>query len=174
MPYQYIKKCGKLFIAARSSSIDIFNSVDGSLYSTWSSVPPQAPVPQNVNLNPEDDDVKLATQEVQPVSADNETKTTSPPAKRRKLSPAKDGENLESKEDTKESKKGGKGEKNQKQSKAPGPEAPAVIALAVTKNAKHVVAITGEDKSIRVFEVIEQHGIPQLKHISQRFVKPTL
>ncbi|RDL34641.1 uncharacterized protein BP5553_07769 [Venustampulla echinocandica] len=173
MPYQYIKKCGNLLAAARGSNIDIFNSADGSLCSTWSSAPAPAQVSQNASSIPEDTDANLAAQEPQPASVENEVNTTSPPAKRRKLSSTEDGKNIESKEDIKEPEKGGKNEKKQKQNKRPGSsssglEAPAVIALAVTKNAQHVVAITGEDKSIRVFEVIEKHGIPQLNHISQR------
>jgi len=44
-------------------------------------------------------------------------------------------------------------------------EAPAVIALASTRRGDHVIVVTGEDKSIRVFE---HDGRGQLRQISQR------
>ena len=46
-------------------------------------------------------------------------------------------------------------------------EAPAVIALTSTTGGDHVIVVTGEDKSIRVFE---HDGRGHLRHISQRYV----
>ncbi len=44
--------------------------------------------------------------------------------------------------------------------------APAVIAIASTRDGDHVIVVTGEDKSIRVFEQYERG---QLRCISQRY-----
>jgi tRNA (guanine-N(7)-)-methyltransferase subunit TRM82 len=44
-------------------------------------------------------------------------------------------------------------------------EGPVVIALASTRRGDHVIVVTGEDKSIRVFE---HDGKGQLRQISQR------
>jgi tRNA (guanine-N(7)-)-methyltransferase subunit TRM82 len=85
----------------------------------------------------------------------------SPPTKKRKLSASGPADKQTV------SKDGGK-KKNRSDAVLSGLEAPAVVALASTKASNHVVAVTGEDKSIRVFEIIQKDGIHQLKQLSQR------
>jgi tRNA (guanine-N(7)-)-methyltransferase subunit TRM82 len=88
--------------------------------------------------------------------------STSPPAKRRKLSNAGD---------TKPSGEEGKGKKksnNRSESVVSGLDAPAIIALTVTQDSQHVIAVSGEDKSIRVFERTIEDGKEYLKSVSQR------
>jgi tRNA (guanine-N(7)-)-methyltransferase subunit TRM82 len=81
-----------------------------------------------------------------------------PPVKRRKLSGAEDQE-----------KNGRKKANNRSDAVTSGLESPAVISLAVTKEGRHVVAVTGEDKSIRVFEsIFAKDGKHQLRHLSRR------
>jgi tRNA (guanine-N(7)-)-methyltransferase subunit TRM82 len=83
-----------------------------------------------------------------------------PPAKKRKLSasgPA-DAQRVSN----------GRKKKKQYDAVLGGLEAPAIVALSITKASNHVVAVTGEDKSIRVFEIIQKDGIQQLKQLSQR------
>lgn len=99
-----------------------------------------------------------------------------PPAKKRKLSSenieAKNGETSASTPNTKQEQQDGKKKKqkqnNRSEAVASGLQAPAVIALAATKDGKHVIAVTGEDKSIRVFESIEEGGSHKLQQLSQR------
>jgi tRNA (guanine-N(7)-)-methyltransferase subunit TRM82 len=168
MPYQCMEKCGNFLVAARGSNIDLFSFTDGSFLSTWQCPPNQEP-----------SRARPATQEVKPTLENEHSKTSSvdivieasaPPAKRRKVS--EEDQDGNSANDQKEDNKGGN-KKNKKQnsrseSVASGLEAPAVIALAVTSDAAHVIAITGEDKSIRVFSVISQDGVAQLQQLSQR------
>lgn len=142
MPYQRLHRSGNILIAARGSSIDSFSLQNGSFLSTWTNAPSSKPQP--------------------PTS----TPASSPPAKRRKIS---DGEIEEGKEELKEepvkaqngsspSKKEKKKQNNRSEAVASGLEHPAIIALTVTQDGKHVVAVTAEDKSIRVFENISTAG----------------
>ncbi|GAP86210.1 putative wd repeat domain-containing protein [Rosellinia necatrix] len=61
------------------------------------------------------------------------------------------------------------GEKNQKKGKSnrppPRPEAPFLVLLAATEDGRHVIAVTGQDKTLWVFE---HDGKGSLKEISQR------
>jgi len=141
MPYQCLQKCGNILIAARGSSIDSFSLEDRSLLSTW-----KCPTPFQ--------DLKIA----EPSKSTTEKSDTEPsPAKKRKLSVGGDSEKPEVK----------KKSNNRADAVSSGLEAPAVIALAV--RGQHVVAVTGEDKSIRVFEnMFKEDGKHYLKHISQR------
>jgi tRNA (guanine-N(7)-)-methyltransferase subunit TRM82 len=107
--------------------------------------------------------MKLITQNSE-VPVDAVRDPSSPPVKRRKLSAARDPQEP--------NEKNGNGKKkvnNRSDAVASGLQAPAIIALAVTTRSKHVIAVTGEDKSIRVFEsVFESDGKHQLRHVSQR------
>ena len=86
------------------------------------------------------------------------------PAKRRKLSAS---EPVESRQEEKEGKKK---QNNRSDAVLSGLEAPAVIALAATKDCHHVIVVTGEDKSIRVLEIAQEGGEFRLKQLSQRYV----
>lgn len=164
--------CGNVLVAARGSSIDSFNVETGSLLSTWTcpasqeakkEIPPTVATPKEETPSP-------AT----PAEGES-AEVDGPPAKKRKLS----SENVEAKkEDTSKSKtnpeqQDGKKQKRQKQNNrseavTSGLQAPAVIALAATQDGRHVIAVTGEDKSIRVFESISENGSHRLNHLSQR------
>ncbi|KAH8676880.1 hypothetical protein BGZ60DRAFT_526302 [Tricladium varicosporioides] len=179
MPYQCLEKCGKFLVAARGSNIDLFNVEDGSFIFTWSSVPA---VVHGGNLPAGDEAAQLQHEVSQLSSVNIKVDASPPPAKRRKLSGNEDeksetkGENTEkvdpeSKGESKENEKTEKKQKKQKQnnrSETSGFESPSIIALATTNDAKHVVAITGEDKAIRVFEIIETEGVVEVRQISQR------
>jgi tRNA (guanine-N(7)-)-methyltransferase subunit TRM82 len=164
-----MEKCGNFLVAARGSNIDLFSLTVGSFLSTW-----QCPSHQN---SPK---AKPAVQEAKPKLENEDSKSSSvdiiveassPPAKRRKLSD-EDEQDENSVNGQKEDNKGGnkknKKQNNRSESVASGLEAPAVIALTVTSDAAHVIVITGEDKSIRVFSVISQDGVAQLQQLSQR------
>jgi tRNA (guanine-N(7)-)-methyltransferase subunit TRM82 len=166
MPYQCMARLGNILIAARGSSIDSLNISDGSLLSTWNC--PSTPIPEvsNGNATP-----KKPASEVKPALEKSESSSVdvtldvsgSPPAKKRRLS--KDEEKQPPKELVSQNPPKKK-QNNRSDAVASGLEAPAVIALAVTRDGKHVVAVTGEDKTIRVFQSLSNEGY--LEQISQR------
>jgi len=161
MPYQCLAKCGNILLAARGSRIDSFNLENGSLLSTWSCPSTQ----ENLNGKVADGATikKITTQNSESSSVDITLDAPSPPAKRRKLSSS------EAADVEPGSKEGKKKQNNRSDAVASGLEAPAVIALTATRDARHVIAVTGEDKSIRVFEnSIEEGGKQELKQISKR------
>ncbi|KAG9238788.1 guanine-N(7)--methyltransferase subunit trm82 [Amylocarpus encephaloides] len=180
MPYQCLERCGKLLVAARDSNIDLFNlENDNAFLSTWSCNSSQQP--QNGKIELKKDGSKVATNESQLSSVEVQLEEAlTPPAKRRKLSV--DAGKPETEEATTEpiqelgaTENGVKKQKKQKQNNrsnaiSTGLEAPAIIALAVTKDEQHVIAITGEDKCIRVFEIIEKDGILCLNLLSERIM----
>jgi tRNA (guanine-N(7)-)-methyltransferase subunit TRM82 len=163
MPYQCLAKCGKVLIAARGSSIDSFNLEDGSLLSTWKCLATQkSKTSEQVVSNR-----LVETPELTASSEDVVLHSSSPPAKRRKLFAT--GEDATPNSSEKQGKK--KDAAAAAAAVVGGLEAaPAVIALTVTANGQHVIAVT-EDKSIRVFEnLIEGNGKQSLKQLSQRSV----
>ncbi|KAF4625906.1 hypothetical protein G7Y89_g12262 [Cudoniella acicularis] len=184
MPYQCLEKCGKYLVAASGSHIDLFGLDDGSYFSRWTC--PSLQGSENANGIAGETGAEFAHQDSRSSSFDikvDATSPSSPPAKRRKLSQTGDektelglpNESNELVEDSKDRLGGGKKQKKQKQNSrsaavASGFDAPAVIALTVTKSSGHVVAITGEDKNIRVFELMEADGVPRLNQLSQRQV----
>lgn len=155
MPYQCLKQCGTILIAARGSSIDSFSLEDRSLLSTWK-------IPSNQQSNI----VQNSGTSANPTSQNSESmdialNSEAPPAKRRKLS------NAENSQKPSEKRKAN----NRSDAVAYGLQAPAVIALAATKGGRHVIAVTGEDKSIRVLEnIFEDGGTHKLRQISQRIM----
>ena len=150
MPYQCLQRCGEFLIAARGSSIDSFSLEDHTLLSTW---PKASHSAENSKKK-----AKASYEE----SVDIVLGSTEPPAKRRKLTiaeetPKRDGQN------------GKKKQNNRSDAVSSGLQAPAIVTLAATGNGKHVIAVTGEDKSIRVFaNVHDADGKHTLQQISQR------
>jgi tRNA (guanine-N(7)-)-methyltransferase subunit TRM82 len=162
IPYQCLKKYETTLIAARGSSIDLFNLEDHLLLSTWKC--PSEPEPEpGFSLSVPETSMKPAPQESKS-NADiiSNTDASTPQAKRRKLS------NAAHSPKTSET-NGQRKANNRSDAVASGLQAPAVIALAVARGGKHVIAVTGEDKSIRVFEDVSgPNGGHQLQQISQR------
>ncbi|EKD17319.1 WD repeat domain-containing protein [Drepanopeziza brunnea f. sp. 'multigermtubi' MB_m1] len=169
MPYQCMAKSGNKLVAARGSSIDIFNLQTGSLLSVWKC--PASQETKNENGNSKELPITTETSEPMPLKEEiNEE--SGPPAKKRKLS---DEPEPNEDPDKKSEQKSGKNEKKAKPNSrsaavSSGLEAPAVIALAATKDGRHVIAVTGEDKSIRVFESTDEGGVQKLNQISQRIM----
>ena len=161
MPYQRLQRSGNILIAARGSSIDSFSLEDGSLLSTWTNTPPAKSEP--------------------PIPKTEPTTASTPPAKRRKISPGEEeDEKVEEKtEDIPKpqngsappGKKDKKKQNNRSDAVASGLESPAIIALSVTKDGKYVIAVTAEDKSIRVFEnALTEGGKHELVLLSTRYL----
>jgi tRNA (guanine-N(7)-)-methyltransferase subunit TRM82 len=167
LPYQSIKRCGKVLVAARGSSIDTFNLEVGSLLSALTVSSTQDP--KTANSSSEKAQNTLQSQMLR--SSEDVVLQSSPPAKRRKLSAAEeDGSAQESnqKNGSRKEEKGSKKCNKRLDAVASGLETPAVILLAATGDGRHVIAVTGEDKSIRVF----QHDLGELEQLSQRSVTP--
>lgn len=188
MPYQCMAKLGNVLLAARESSIDSLNISDGSLISTWTC--PSPPIATNLKketLQPKLEAEKKPTRilEKSESSSVEITLHAEPPAKKRRITKDEsepsskveengagqnEGEKALPKTDAKKAAKEPKKKKdNRSEAVASGLGSPAVIALVVTKDGKHVVAVTGEDKSIRLFENISENGTHSLKQLSQRY-----
>lgn len=148
-----------LLLAARGSRIDVFEG--SALLTTW-----KCPSVQEMGRSQPhtEDSKKLTTQNSESSSVEITIDSSLHPAKRRKLSAS---EPVESRQEEKEGKKK---QNNRSDAVLSGLEAPAVIALAATKDCHHVIVVTGEDKSIRVLEIAQEGGEFRLKQLSQRYV----
>ncbi|KAA8570485.1 hypothetical protein EYC84_002758 [Monilinia fructicola] len=148
-PYQCLKQCGNYLIAARGSSIDTFDIRNGSYLSTWKS-----PVPESMKKS------KTSGEETQTKSEEQNLEASTPPAKRRKLSV---GEETDEKTVVVQQVK-----KKAKSNPPPKIIEPSPItALTITRDLQHVIAVTGEDKTIRVLAWDNTAG-KGLKQISDR------
>lgn len=157
MPYQCLQKSGNTLFAARGSNIDSFDIEKRSFLSSW-----MCPNPfQELKISEAAQEVKVeSVSENTPATVDTSANNVSvPPTKKRKLS-------FDEETPEKKASNGAKKSKSRADTVASGLEAPAIIAMAV--EGQHVVAVTGEDKSIRVFENLIQDGEQSLKQISQR------
>ncbi|QSZ29918.1 hypothetical protein DSL72_004436 [Monilinia vaccinii-corymbosi] len=166
-PYQCLKQCGNYLVAARGSSIDTFDIKDGSYLSTWKSpVPAPVPVPEPESMSVskttgEDTQTKSQEQNPEPSTPDVTLEPSSPPAKRRKLSI---GEGAEEKTVVVQQVK--KKAKNNSSAKTIEPS--PITVLTITRDLKHVIAVTGEDKTIRVLKWEDTTSGKGLKQISDR------
>lgn len=153
LPYQCLEKArGSLLVAARGSTIDLFRTDDSTHIFSWT-----CPATQTTGNKPASKEEKKDDSTSQPAREDGV-----PPAKKQKLSPAMDGNPAPVPKDGKKKKN------NRAQDVSSGLEAPAVTALAITNSGQHVIAVTGEDKSIRVFKLVSENGSEKLQQISIR------
>ncbi|KAF7923894.1 uncharacterized protein EAE98_007712 [Botrytis deweyae] len=156
-PYQCLKQCGNYLVAARGSSIDTFDIKDGSYLSTWKS-----PVPESTNaLKTTGEETQTKSEEQNPETStpDAPLESPTPPAKRRKLSVSEEKE--EKIVVVQQLKK--KAKNTPPKTVEPSP----ITALTITKDLQHVIAVTGEDKTIRVLAWDDTVG-KGLKQISDR------
>lgn len=132
----------EILLAASGPRISSFNVLDGSLLSTWSSIADEggAKISLLSNLKNLPKGRKYGVEEGYALQ-DNDAKR---PEKRRKLSPHESGSETVSTEII-------------VQDRIEGSDiaasTPAVIKLTGSSNGKYVVAVSGEDKCIRVFEL---------------------
>ncbi|CZR50589.1 related to tRNA (guanine-N(7)-)-methyltransferase subunit trm82 [Phialocephala subalpina] len=161
MPYQCMTRCGDILVAARGSSIDSFRFQDGSLLSTW-----KPPSSQDGQGSKAPETVAEITTKLDSRNSESSVEialdAASPPAKKRKLSKSEESPGHP------ERKNGKKKQNNRASALSSGLETLAVIILASTTDGRHVIAVTGEDKSIRVFENVVKDGTQELKQLSQR------
>lgn len=152
-PLQCLYYCSRfdeqtnVIFAASISSIFSFSASDGSLLFSW---------PQEKRLEPSD---AIASTTIESKAELPET-GAEPPGKRRKLSSSDNISESASTEIVVEN-----GRSKRRKSRGQGSFSPSVIKLVGTSNGKHLIAVTGEDKCIRVFG-IQADGL--LETISER------
>jgi tRNA (guanine-N(7)-)-methyltransferase subunit TRM82 len=164
-PYQCLKQAGDLLVGARGSNIDCFSLQDCSLSSTWR----YPPAPESsVGGVGQGASKKLPAESSEPSVDVVRDASLTPPAKRRRLFDG-DGPQMPGEKDDKRERKV---KNSRSDSVTSGLAAPAIIALAATKGGQHVIAATGEDKSIWVFKkVFREDGTQYLRDMSQRSVR---
>jgi tRNA (guanine-N(7)-)-methyltransferase subunit TRM82 len=146
LPYHLLKVCGGFVFAAQGSDIHSFSSALEHV-STW-----KYPVQQA-------DESREA-----PAEAQESPAPEGPPAKRRKT---EDGQKSVSNGQAADSPNGKPKSKKAAQYDCPANERPFVQGLYATTDGRHLIAITGSDKTIWVFE---HDGAGNLKQLSQRCV----
>lgn len=154
-PYQCLLCCKlpdepqtAIIVAASGPFIHMFSACDGNLMSTW----PQQNSTENSNQKPEigkDGSVADST------TAVNVTVAERPP-KRRKVSASRDDSSSSTDIIVEE------GNNNVESSLMKQPSSSPIVNLACTSSGKNVVAVTGEDKCIRVFELTASGTMNQL------------
>ncbi|KAI1437560.1 hypothetical protein GGR50DRAFT_692078 [Xylaria sp. CBS 124048] len=145
LPFQRLVPLGKgsLFCAARGCSIHTFDlSASPQLLSSWTH--PQAQ--------------SISTPVVQDTTQKDEQQ---PPSKRRKLDSEAQAQVQEEEGEQETPSKNKKKANNA----PPKPESPLIVLLAATDDGNHVIAVTGQDKTLWVFE---HDGKGLLKQLSQR------
>lgn len=156
-PYQLLEVAGDFIVAASGHELRTFNINNGTEISVWA-----CPTPVSKGKDSSEAEPGKVVLEISPESETTEAGTDDPPTKRRKISDDEE----EAKQDGKpaEEKKDRRAKAKQLRPPTNAAVAPNFIAVAVSKDAKHVVAVTGEDKHVRVFE--HENGV--LKQISER------
>ena len=155
-PYQCLEVAGEILVAASGHELQTFDLKTGAEISSWA-------CPRPVVEGKKDQQTEKVILEVSPEDSEKqETPSEDPPAKRRKISD--DEIKKEDVEEKSEVKKNGRPKAKQLRQPADRSLPPNFIALTASKDGKHVVAVTGEDKHVRVFE--NENG--QLKQISSR------
>ncbi|KAF5004740.1 hypothetical protein FDECE_8785 [Fusarium decemcellulare] len=178
IPYNVVHVSGNVLFAARGGKIHSFSLDDGAHLSTWKH-PDVDKVDAAVKaISDEASSEKPVSQE--PAVAEGQDEDE-PPAKRQKVEEPKDeaaraeAEASEEKQpedkSAAEKKKGGKKSKNRQQNQqrtkehnniSRVPDRPVITHLTSTANGSHILAITGHDKVIWVFENDGKGSLTQL------------
>ncbi|EPE06366.1 trna methyltransferase [Ophiostoma piceae UAMH 11346] len=175
VPFHRLKVSGDILIAARGAGIHTFNATDGSYISSWQ-VPQKAEKPEKAqetkghakDSEKTEEAAKVEETEKGDVLPAAEGDDDAPPSKRRRV----EGELMDELEKTEEAEAQGEKtqESAQKKKKKPRNKAPQVhkdpakaqasalrtadlpviSILEVTADGRHVVAIMGQDKTVRV------------------------
>lgn len=177
IPYNVVHVSGSVLFAARGGKIHSFSLDDGAHLSTWKH-PDVDKVDAAVKaISDEASSEKPVSQE--PAVVEGEV-SDEPPAKRQKVEEPKDEAVKETEQEDPEKqasgkKKGGKKSKNRNQPRnkehniSRVPDRPVITHLTSTSDGSHVLAITGHDKAIWVFE---NDGKGNLTQLSKRYVEP--
>ncbi|KAI8720955.1 TRNA (guanine-N(7)-)-methyltransferase non-catalytic subunit TRM82 [Fusarium sp. LHS14.1] len=170
IPYNVVHVSGSVLFAARGGKIHSFSLDDGAHLSTW----------KHPDVDKVDAAVKAISDEAsseKPVSQESAVVegegSDEPPAKRQKVEEPKDEAVKETEQEDPDKqasgkKKGGKKSKNRNQPKSKEhnisrvPDRPVITHLTSTSDGSHVLAITGHDKAIWVFENDGKGNLTQL------------
>jgi len=136
----------KYIIAASGHQLHAFSLVDGSQISSWTC---PLPLHQTKSTDAPDSGIskegktEIPTPTLPPAAL---PLVSDPPAKRRKVS------DLSEEEASAENRNKKSGKSRAKQEKPPAdiPTPPNVVALTSSHGGTHVIAVTGEDKTIRI------------------------
>lgn len=159
MPYQVIETVGDLLLAARGPHLDVINLSSATLIFSWKSL--LASPKQNQSKACAETTLEQSLE----IPNDKAEAKNSPPAKKIKLTQSKTSE-VDTSFKSKESKLGNPKDKNNLFSI----DSPNISLLTSTKDGKHVVIVTREDKTIRVLEIIGTGQSCELIQLSQRWV----
>ena len=173
IPYNQVHAVGGIIFAARSGQIQTFNAQDGKLISTWKH-PDVDKVAEAVNNIAEEE------KQVEVPQEEGQDEGQEPPAKRQKTTSADDVSASKLTDDTQSqdaSEPSKVGRHKRKKGKASNqhaksghtqsrvPDRPIVTHLTSTADGKHILAVTGHDKTIWVFE---HDGAGHISNLSQR------
>lgn len=171
IPYQLLQVAGDCIIAARGSSLHTFNLRDGAHLFTW----------RHPGAKSDEKGGKPVSQVQNGASAPTQNRPTSdtaqgveegPPSKRLRLdgttepdqgSPS-EADPGDVREKTGEP-HGGKASKSRNGETGKAQERPVINVLVCTSDGRHVVTVTGIEKTIRVFE---HDGVGSLELLSER------
>ncbi|KAH0436986.1 WD repeat domain-containing protein [Colletotrichum camelliae] len=191
IPYNFVQPCGNVIFAARGGKIHSFSLQDGSHISTWKHPDVEKVAAASAANAAAKVEIEVSSGVPTPASPTNDE--DGPPAKRQRVEKedeAKDGDamvvdepqkqveeqqqqqqqqNDNEKKGKKDRRKGNKGNKaqNQQQSNsfARVPDQPVITLMTTTSTGSHLLAISGHDKGLWVFE---HDGKGGLKELSQR------
>ena len=155
-PYQCLLYCQQasqsetgILVGACGSSIRTFNAQNGQYLSSW---PPFQSIAHARSV--ESSNTKESEE---PLLKDPLEDEPERPTKRQRLSPARE----ESASSSTEIVVAGDSD-NREVSTSQQPSIPPIIKLAGTSTGEHVIAVTGEDKCIRVFDLAADGTLTQL------------
>ncbi len=170
MPYQHLLVCSDILVAARGGHIYTFNIRDGSHIGSYRHPSLEKHcVSKDAGTDPSKSLDGAASQE------QGDTNGGGPALKRRKVTLDDDEEPGTAEDQIQrpetDSHGNGEGQNRQKRKKGiPGareiPESPFITCLEATADSRYVVAVTGQDKNIQVFE---HDGKGNLKKLSDRY-----
>ncbi|KAG8419818.1 tRNA (guanine-N(7)-)-methyltransferase non-catalytic subunit trm82 [Metarhizium acridum] len=171
IPYNRVQTIGNILFATRGGKIHSFNLSDHNHISTWQHPDIEKHIRESDSKTEPKDETKT------PTDAENvpETEESEPPAKRQKVAEGDlnfpVGDATATKEENVQKKgKGGKGKgkgdnHGDKSRMGRVVDRPLITLMTCTDDGKHLIAVSGHDKSVWVFE---HDGEGQLTQLSQR------
>jgi tRNA (guanine-N(7)-)-methyltransferase subunit TRM82 len=171
-PYNRLHVIGDVLVAARLGHLHTFNLTDGSHVSAWKH-PDVKSVSTDLNMTAEAE-VKGNEPSIEAISAEQPLSSdpAEPPAKRQKTAntPGQDEEPPNGAEGgTRKKEKRGRGtvKSENARSRQTFMERPLVTLLASSADGTYLIAVSGHDKTVWVFQ---HDGQGNLKQISRRYV----
>ncbi|KAF9879859.1 WD repeat domain-containing protein [Colletotrichum karsti] len=190
IPYNFIQPSGNVVFAARGGKIHSFSLQDGSHLSTWEHPDVEKVAAASAAAAAAKVEIEVSSSVPTPTSpADGEE--DGPPAKRQRLEkedeqskddgdamvvdePPKHPEQENEKRGKKDRRKGNRGQNQGQKANNRGsnvfarvPDQPVITLMTTTSDGSHLLAISGHDKSLWVFE---HDGKGNLKELGQRIM----